>query len=123
MVVNHHTERHRTRFPQNTNHRDRIDSLYRSPLEETLIKLDVKLEQLRQDLNECRRLIAVAKIEQFHDPDETNIGSLSEAMMGHVLKVLALCSWNKMKAARILGINVKTVYNYIQRAERPGGAL
>jgi transcriptional regulator of acetoin/glycerol metabolism len=41
--------------------------------------------------------------------------SLEEVEREHVEKVLALCGWNRSQAARVLGIDRRTLFTKVQR--------
>lgn len=43
------------------------------------------------------------------------LASLREVQAMHVLRAVRTCGGNKSKAARILGINVKSVHNWLER--------
>lgn len=44
-----------------------------------------------------------------------NFPKLEEIVKGHVLKALELSGGNKAKAAGLLGVSIKTVYNHVNR--------
>ena len=71
-----------------------------------------------------RRVISTADITEHlqqeisRPPEETaalSSASLDEVKRAHVSRVLHANEGNKMKTARQLGINVKTLYNLIRR--------
>lgn len=51
----------------------------------------------------------------FYELKDENFVTLEELEKEYLLKVLQHTEWNKEKAARILGVSVKTVYNKIEK--------
>lgn len=49
--------------------------------------------------------------------EENNFPKLDEVVKQHVLTALELAKGNKAKAAILLGVSVKTVYNHFHRYE------
>ncbi len=47
--------------------------------------------------------------------------SLADLQKRHILEVLERCDWNRTRAAAILGIDVKTLYNRLKRYGEEGG--
>ncbi len=63
---------------------------------------------------DVRRLIAL-------DPSKgTETLSLADLQKKHILGVLERCEWNRTRAAAILGIDVKTLYNRLKRYGEAG---
>lgn len=46
--------------------------------------------------------------------------TLAEVEREHTLAVLEAFGWDKVRAAVVLGVSVKTVYNYCRRFEEAG---
>ncbi|HGY89550.1 MAG TPA: hypothetical protein ENK43_00110 [Planctomycetes bacterium] len=64
---------------------------------------------------DVRRLIAL-------DPGSgTENLTLADLQKKHILAVLERCDWNRTRAAAILGIDVKTLYNRLKRYGEAGG--
>lgn len=52
------------------------------------------------------------------DLGESEFETLATVERRHILKILEQCSWNKLDAARILGIGRQTLYNKLALYER-----
>jgi transcriptional regulator of acetoin/glycerol metabolism len=47
--------------------------------------------------------------------DDPRLMSLDDALRIHVLRVLEACNFSQARAARVLGVNRKTVYRMMER--------
>lgn len=52
--------------------------------------------------------------------DDTAIESLEQVVRNHVLLVLVRCNWSISRAAKVLKVCEKTIYNYRNRFELEG---
>jgi len=58
---------------------------------------------------------------QFTADMDRDMRDLQSVIRDHVLSVLAACRGNRSRAARILGIDRKTLYRQLRRAEATSG--
>lgn len=92
-----------------------------------LLERDLKLQNGSTDSSDARRLLSGSP--RLADPAGADgmsslTRSLAEVEQHYILAVLEANQWNRTKSAKILGIDVKTLYNKLKRYKvKPGPEL